>query len=291
MTSAQQVSNYFINGEGLLCHLSKRPSRSPKSNTTRKQVCFPHCLKAKILESIHSEYRGHLKFFKTYHRLSENFFCQNMFKDTKNFVRSCTVCLSRKNSFKIPPGPHQPVEQTQEPGETVHGTSLFSICRNLRDQLNFLFIVDGLQTFDVLPTSTGDSSTHRGRTTAFNVLPNSTGDSSTNCGRTADLLLCCPAGAPNFLRSIDASAIFLVGTHMITELSSRDGTLFFFFHTGCIFCAVYLREQRIDVRPEFPNLELTPEMTWNLFAIPRTRCGEIPFGGVRQESSRVKKVH
>ncbi|GFU12376.1 retrovirus-related Pol polyprotein from transposon 17.6 [Trichonephila clavipes] len=32
-----QISNYFINGEGLLCHLSKRPSRSPRSNTTRKQ--------------------------------------------------------------------------------------------------------------------------------------------------------------------------------------------------------------------------------------------------------------
>ncbi|GFX26641.1 retrovirus-related Pol polyprotein from transposon 17.6 [Trichonephila clavipes] len=105
-----QVSNYFINGEGLLCHLSKRPSRSPRSNTTRKQVCIPHCLKAKILESIRSEYGGHLEFFKTYHRLSENFFWQNMYKDTKNFVRSCTVCLSGKNAFKIPPAPHQPVE-------------------------------------------------------------------------------------------------------------------------------------------------------------------------------------
>ncbi|GFW15789.1 retrovirus-related Pol polyprotein from transposon 412 [Trichonephila clavipes] len=59
-----QISNYFINGEGLLCHLSKRPSRSPRSNTTRKQVCIPHCLKAKILESVHSEYGGHLKFLK-----------------------------------------------------------------------------------------------------------------------------------------------------------------------------------------------------------------------------------
>ncbi|GFV90029.1 hypothetical protein TNCV_4643691 [Trichonephila clavipes] len=115
-----QVSNYFINGEGLLCHLSECPSRSPRSSTTRKQVCIPHCLKARILESVHSEYGGHLKFFKTYHRLSENFFWQNMYKDTKNFVRSCTVCLSRKNAFKIPPAPHQPVEQSQEPGETCH---------------------------------------------------------------------------------------------------------------------------------------------------------------------------
>ncbi|GFW30446.1 integrase catalytic domain-containing protein [Trichonephila clavipes] len=115
-----QVSNYFINGEGLLRHLSKHPSRSPRSNTTRKQVCIPHCLKTKILESIHSEYGGHLKFFKTYHRLSENFFWQNMYKDIKNFVRSCIVCLSRKNAFKIPPAPHQPVEQSQEPEETCH---------------------------------------------------------------------------------------------------------------------------------------------------------------------------
>ncbi|GFX99028.1 retrovirus-related Pol polyprotein from transposon opus [Trichonephila clavipes] len=55
-----QISSYFINGKGLLCHLSKRPSRSPRSTTTRKQVCIPHCLKAEILESIHSEYGGHL---------------------------------------------------------------------------------------------------------------------------------------------------------------------------------------------------------------------------------------
>ncbi|GFU37784.1 retrovirus-related Pol polyprotein from transposon 412 [Trichonephila clavipes] len=119
-----QVSNYFINGEGLLCHLSKRererPSISLRSNTTRKQVCIPHCLKARIDEFIHSEYGGHLKFFKTYHRLSENFFWQNMYRDTKNFVRSCTVCLSRKNAFKIPPAPQQPVEQSQVPGETCH---------------------------------------------------------------------------------------------------------------------------------------------------------------------------
>ncbi|GFV02228.1 HTH_Tnp_Tc3_2 domain-containing protein [Trichonephila clavipes] len=43
-----------------------------------------------------------------------------MYKYTKNFVRSCTVCLSRKNAVKIPPAPYQPVEQSQEPGETCH---------------------------------------------------------------------------------------------------------------------------------------------------------------------------
>ncbi|GFX35137.1 integrase_H2C2 domain-containing protein [Trichonephila clavipes] len=54
---------------------------------------------------------------------------------------------------------------------------------------------------------------------------------------------------------------------------------------------VILSMDTSDGRPEFPNLELAPETAWNLFASPRTGCGEIPFGGVRQESSRVKKVH
>ncbi|GFW09174.1 retrovirus-related Pol polyprotein from transposon 17.6 [Trichonephila clavipes] len=134
-----QISNYFINGEGLLCHLSKRPSRSPRSNTTRKQVCIPHCLKAKILESVHSEYGGHLNFFKTYHRLSENFFWHNMYKDTKNFVRSCTICLSRKNEFKIPPAPHQLVEQSTEPGETCHMDIFGPLKTMLKEQLRKRF--------------------------------------------------------------------------------------------------------------------------------------------------------
>ncbi|GFV45552.1 hypothetical protein TNCV_4855741 [Trichonephila clavipes] len=85
---------------------------------------------------------------------------------------------------------------------------------------NFLLIVDGLQTFDVLPSSTGNFLLIVDGLQTFDVLPSSTGDSCTHRGRTVDLLTCCPAGAPNFLRSIDASAIFLVGTHMITLLFS-----------------------------------------------------------------------
>ncbi|GFT93834.1 hypothetical protein TNCV_3542681 [Trichonephila clavipes] len=100
---------------------------------------------------------------------------------------------------------------------------------------NFLLIVDGLQTFDVLPSSTENFLLIVDGLQTFDVLPSSTGDSFTHRGRTADLLMCCPAGAPNFLRSIDASAIFLVGTHMIAELSSRDGTFFFSFLLVVIF--------------------------------------------------------
>ncbi|GFX16696.1 retrovirus-related Pol polyprotein from transposon 17.6 [Trichonephila clavipes] len=155
-----QISNYFINGEGLLCHLSKRPSRSPRSNTTRKQVCIPHCLKAKILESVHSEYGGHLKFFKTYHRLSESFFWHNMYKDTKNFVRSCTICLSRKNAFKIPPAPHQLVEQSTEPGETCHMDIFGPLKTTLKGNSYVLSMIDAFTKYiHIVPLPDTRSST------------------------------------------------------------------------------------------------------------------------------------
>ncbi|GFU78925.1 transposable element Tcb2 transposase [Trichonephila clavipes] len=70
----------------------------------------------------------------------------------------------------------------------VYGTSVFSICRNPRDRQFFYSSRMDYRLFDVLPSTIDDSSTHR--------------------RRTADLLMRCPTGAPNFLRSIDASAIF-----------------------------------------------------------------------------------
>ncbi|GFX05249.1 gypsy retrotransposon integrase-like protein 1 [Trichonephila clavipes] len=120
MTLAHKLATTLLMGK--VCYvicLSARPGY-PGLIPQENKFAFHIVLKLKILKSIHSEYGGHLNFFKTYHRLSENFFRQNMYKDTKNFVRSCTVCLSRKNAFKIPPAPHQPVEKSQEPGETCH---------------------------------------------------------------------------------------------------------------------------------------------------------------------------
>ncbi|GFU40018.1 hypothetical protein TNCV_1002191 [Trichonephila clavipes] len=52
---------------------------------------------------------------------------------------------------------------------------------------NFLLIVDGLQTFDVLPSSTGNFLLIVDGLQTFDVLPSSTGESTTHRGRTADL--------------------------------------------------------------------------------------------------------
>ncbi|GFV22255.1 hypothetical protein TNCV_2020411 [Trichonephila clavipes] len=99
-------------GEGLLCHFVQAPSRSPRSNTTRKAGLHSTLSKScKILESVHSEYGGH-KFFVPSSTQRELLW-HNMYKDT-NFVRSCTTYayLEKNALFKIlPPAPHQLVEQ------------------------------------------------------------------------------------------------------------------------------------------------------------------------------------
>lgn len=111
--------NYLIDSRGILIRLSRRPKKSPRSEP-RRQVCVPHSLKPKILESVHSEIGGHLRFFKTYHRLAENFFWPNMYKDVNNFVRSCTACLSRRSASKVSTAPNVPVDQSEFPGERCH---------------------------------------------------------------------------------------------------------------------------------------------------------------------------
>ncbi|GFV08131.1 hypothetical protein TNCV_3169151 [Trichonephila clavipes] len=83
---------------------------------------------------------------------------------------------------------------------------------------NFLFLVHGLQTFDVLPSSTGN-------------LP-------LIVDGLRQTLMCwyIPAGAPNIL-AVSMHKLFFPGrhTHMIAELFSRDGTIFFLFIAGCNF--------------------------------------------------------
>ncbi|GFX28321.1 gypsy retrotransposon integrase-like protein 1 [Trichonephila clavipes] len=120
MTLAHKLATTLLMGN--VCYvicLSARPGH-PGLTPLENKFAFHIVLKLKFSNQSIPNMEGILNFFKTYHRLSENFFWQNMYKDTKSFVRSCIVCLSRKNAFKIPPAPHQPVEQSQKPGETCH---------------------------------------------------------------------------------------------------------------------------------------------------------------------------
>lgn len=112
-------NSYFLTEEGLLMHLARRHNRSPRDDLI-EQVCVPHVLKGKVLESVHSEVGGHLRFFKTYHRLFGKFFWKRMYSDTKNFINSCEICLARRSAVGKVNAPHQPVQQSVMPGECCH---------------------------------------------------------------------------------------------------------------------------------------------------------------------------
>lgn len=117
--NSSNIDSYFLSEDGLLMHLAKRHAKSPRSSLI-KQICVPHSLKPLILQSIHSEFGGHLRFFKTYHRLRDKFFWSKMYNDTKNFINSCETCLLRRSAFKETKPPHQPVSQSKFPGECCH---------------------------------------------------------------------------------------------------------------------------------------------------------------------------
>ncbi|GFT62685.1 integrase_H2C2 domain-containing protein [Trichonephila clavipes] len=153
-----------------------------------------------------------------------------MYKDTKNFVRFCTVCLSRKNAFKIPPAPHQPVEQSQEPGETCHIDIFGPLKTTPKGTRTFPLIADGLQTSSVLSGSEGAFPLIADGLQTSGVLPSSTGAFPLIADGLQTFEVLSRRGAPNILCSVDASAISSGRhTHMIAELSSCDGTIFLFY--------------------------------------------------------------
>ncbi|GFU99058.1 gypsy retrotransposon integrase-like protein 1 [Trichonephila clavipes] len=83
-----------------------------------------------------------------------------MYKDTKNFVRSCTICLSRKNAFKIPPAPHQLVEQSTEPGETCHMDIFGPLKTTLKGNSYVLSMIDAFTKYiHIVPLPDTRSST------------------------------------------------------------------------------------------------------------------------------------
>ncbi|GFU32852.1 hypothetical protein TNCV_4154811 [Trichonephila clavipes] len=90
---------------------------------------------------------------------------------------------------------------------SIHGTFLFRICRNLRGQLNFLLIVNGLQTFDVLPSSTENFLLIVDGLQTFDVLPSSTRNFLLIVDglQTFDLL---PSSTGNFLLIVDGLQTF-----------------------------------------------------------------------------------
>lgn len=133
--------DYFLSSDGLLKHYGKRHKNSPR-NREVEQVCVPNVLKNKVLESVHSDVGGHLRFFKTYNRLCEEFYWPNSYTDTKNFINSCQTCLSRRNAFQNNKAEHQPVKPANSPGEICHADIFGPLKKTDAKNVYVLSIVD-----------------------------------------------------------------------------------------------------------------------------------------------------
>lgn len=67
-------------------------------------------LRLQLLEEFHSSpVGGYASIFRTFHRLSANFFWKWMRKDVQTFVSACQVCQQMKDLFRQPAGQLQPL--------------------------------------------------------------------------------------------------------------------------------------------------------------------------------------
>ena len=81
---------------------------------------MPDTLKPDVLNSCHSDINAaHLRFNKTYAKISEHYFWQTMRKDIQDSVRSCPQCQTCKNPVKITRAPLIPMPIVDEPFDCI----------------------------------------------------------------------------------------------------------------------------------------------------------------------------
>lgn len=91
----EKYSNWMIKDNYLYKHLSDRIPL--KTNISEWKLLVPLSQRRTILENNHSiSTAAHLGYYKTLHRLKENFYWPRMCKDVLNFVKRCHTCNKQK---------------------------------------------------------------------------------------------------------------------------------------------------------------------------------------------------
>ena len=93
---------FFLHSDGLLYHLWKPTTKI--DNDWRTQLVIPKSLRPSLLFQMHDEVTaGHLGLSKTYDKLRQNYFWENMYADCEHWLRSCVDCATKK----MPRGNHR----------------------------------------------------------------------------------------------------------------------------------------------------------------------------------------
>lgn len=90
------IDNYYLDSDGLLCHLwVPNGRRLPK---IRSQLVIPTPLSHEILVGGHDDpLAGHLRVNKTYAKLHERYYWAEMFADVQFWCLSCTHCQMKND--------------------------------------------------------------------------------------------------------------------------------------------------------------------------------------------------
>lgn len=96
------------------------PSDKRVRQDTRAQVVIPYALRQNVLTACHDDplQGAHLGFGKTYQKLRERFWWPSIWSDTRHWIRSCTLCASRKSPKVTAYGKLQPIS-VRWPGQIV----------------------------------------------------------------------------------------------------------------------------------------------------------------------------
>lgn len=108
--------NYFVRND-ILMHTGKI-NRSVGSKEL-EQIVVPNSLKPYILAMGHTPHFGHLK---TYNKIKENYFWEDLYTDSKNYVQSCTHCMGFRSPNRFASVPLQTNIKAERPrGSSVYG--------------------------------------------------------------------------------------------------------------------------------------------------------------------------
>jgi hypothetical protein len=139
---------YYLNDEGLLYF-------DDWEGNLRLYV--PESLKARVLREDHEELTNgsHSGAHRSYYRLSETYYWPKMYKDVKEFIRSCDICQKVKAKRHAPYGFLQPLPILARPFDTITMDFIPELPLTRSGFNNILVIVDKLTRFIVLlPTTT-----------------------------------------------------------------------------------------------------------------------------------------
>lgn len=108
-TQTVNACNQMQLDDGILYH-TWWPQRNNQRQETRLQLVIPTTLKSEILQHYHdSLLGGHMGFNKTYERIQRNYYWINLYKDTKNYIKSCPDCQLAKADKEKQLGLLQPI--------------------------------------------------------------------------------------------------------------------------------------------------------------------------------------